>query len=61
MNTVPDTRQQLADATITWISGPVLRASVSRPFSINEAALVGKQQLLGEVIRLDCALRMAPK
>ena len=53
MNAVPDSGRQLADATITWISGPVLRASVSRPFSINEAALVGEQQLLGEVIRLD--------
>jgi V/A-type H+-transporting ATPase subunit A len=53
MNTVPGMQPQAADATITWISGPVLRASVSRPFSINEAALVGEQQLLGEVIRLD--------
>ncbi len=53
MSTVADSHQQLADATITWISGPVLRASVTRPFSINEAALVGEQQLLGEVIRLD--------
>ena len=53
MNTVPGLQPQAADATITWISGPVLRASVSRPFSINEAALVGEQQLLGEVIRLD--------
>ena len=53
MTTVPGSQQQSADATITWISGPVLRASVSRPFSINEAALVGEQQLLGEVIRLD--------
>ena len=53
MSTVPDQQPLVADATITWISGPVLRASVSRPFSINEAALVGEQQLLGEVIRLD--------
>jgi len=42
-----------ADARISWISGPVLRATVSRPFSINEAVRVGAQQLLGEVIRLD--------
>jgi V/A-type H+-transporting ATPase subunit A len=53
MTTVPDSHQPVADATITWISGPVLRATVSRPFSINEAALIGEQQLLGEVIRLD--------
>jgi V/A-type H+-transporting ATPase subunit A len=53
VTTVPDTRQPAADATITWISGPVLRATVARPFSINEAALVGAQRLLGEVIRLD--------
>jgi V/A-type H+-transporting ATPase subunit A len=53
LSTVPGSQQQAADATITWISGPVLRASVARPFSVNEAALVGKQQLLGEVIRLD--------
>jgi V/A-type H+-transporting ATPase subunit A len=53
MNTVQVSPPPAADATITWISGPVLRASVLRPFSINEAALVGEQQLLGEVIRLD--------
>ena len=53
MNTVQAPSPPAADATITWISGPVLRASVLRPFSINEAALVGEQQLLGEVIRLD--------
>jgi len=53
MNTVQVPSPPAADATITWISGPVLRASVLRPFSINEAALVGEQQLLGEVIRLD--------
>jgi V/A-type H+-transporting ATPase subunit A len=53
MNTVADSQQPLADATITWISGPVLRASVARSFSINEAVRVGAQQLLGEVIRLD--------
>jgi V/A-type H+-transporting ATPase subunit A len=47
------TGSQAVDATITWISGPVLRATVLRPFSINEAALVGEQRLLGEVVRLD--------
>ena len=44
MTTVPDSNQPQTDATITWISGPVLRATVSRPFSIKEAALVGEQQ-----------------
>ena len=53
MSIVPGAQAQAVDATITWISGPVLRASVSRPFSINEAALIGEHQLLGEVIRLD--------
>jgi len=53
MSTVTGSQQAVADATITWISGPVLRATVARPFSINEAALIGEQQLLGEVIRLD--------
>jgi len=53
VSTNTDSRQLPADAAITWISGPVLRASVARPFSINEAVLVGARQLLGEVIRLD--------
>jgi V/A-type H+/Na+-transporting ATPase subunit A len=48
-----DSHPPMADASITWISGPVLRATVSRPFSINEAVLIGAQRLLGEVIRLD--------
>jgi len=41
-----------AEATITWISGPVLRARTRGAFHINEAALVGRQRLLGEVIRV---------
>ena len=41
------------DATITWISGPVLRAHTRRPFQVNESVRVGEQRLLGEVIRLD--------
>jgi V/A-type H+-transporting ATPase subunit A len=45
----------MTDATITWISGPVLRAATKRPFHVNEAALVGRQSLLGEVIRIDGA------
>jgi len=43
----------MADANITWISGPVLRARTQVAFSINEAALVGEQRLLGEVIRIN--------
>lgn len=43
----------MADASITWISGPVLRARTQAVFSINEAALVGEQRLLGEVIRIN--------
>lgn len=41
------------DAIISWISGPVLRATTRHSFHINEAVLVGEQHLLGEVIRLD--------
>lgn len=41
------------DATISWISGPVLRASTRHPFHLNEAALVGERRLLGEIIRID--------
>ena len=43
----------MPDASIIWISGPVLRARAERVFHINEAALVGNQSLLGEVIRID--------
>ncbi|MEJ2688104.1 MAG: V-type ATP synthase subunit A [Gammaproteobacteria bacterium] len=42
----------MSDAVIRWISGPVLRARPDGPFSVNEAVLIGEQQLLGEVIRL---------
>ena len=40
------------DAVINWISGPVLRATTKTPFHINEAVKVGRQNLLGEVIRI---------
>jgi V/A-type H+-transporting ATPase subunit A len=53
MNTGNPAAGTAAEATITWISGPVLRAQTQRPFRINEATLVGRQRLLGEVIRLD--------
>ncbi len=46
----PDT--PMAEATITWISGPVLRARTRGAFHVNEATLVGHQRLLGEVIRI---------
>ncbi len=42
-----------AEATISWISGPVLRARTQARFSINEAAWVGERRLLGEVIRIN--------
>ena len=41
------------DATIVWISGPVLRARVQRNLRINEAVLIGSERLLGEVIRIN--------
>jgi V/A-type H+-transporting ATPase subunit A len=46
------TETSTAGATITWISGPVLRARTRGAFHINEAALVGRHRLLGEVIRV---------
>ena len=39
-------------ATITWISGPVLRARPEGPFRLREAVTVGTDRLLGEVIRI---------
>ena len=43
----------MADAIVTWLSGPVLHARPLRPFQLNEAALIGEDRLLGEVIRID--------
>ena len=43
----------MADAVITWISGPVLRARTSREMRVAEAIVVGADRLLGEVIRVD--------
>ena len=40
------------EAQLSWICGPVLRASTRAPFQVNEAVLVGEKQLLGEVIQL---------
>ena len=46
----------MSTATTTWISGPVLRARPDGAFRLREAVRVGKQGLLGEVIRIarDC-------
>ena len=43
----------MTDATINWVSGPVLRATTQTPFHLNEAVRVGHGELLGEVIRID--------
>jgi len=43
----------MSEASITWISGPVLRANTQDVFHINEALFVGKHKLLGEVIRIE--------
>lgn len=42
----------MSDAIVNWISGPVLKARSIQAFSINESVLVGKDALLGEVIRI---------
>jgi V/A-type H+-transporting ATPase subunit A len=43
----------MADARISWISGPVLRATTKGIFRINESVLIGTRKLLGEVIRIE--------
>ena len=43
----------MSDATINWISGPVLRACTHGTFHVNEAIHVGEDKLLGEVIRIE--------
>ncbi len=43
----------MSKARITWISGPVLRATTDDVFHINEAVFVGANRLLGEVIRIE--------
>ncbi|MBF0462370.1 MAG: V-type ATP synthase subunit A [Magnetococcales bacterium] len=42
----------MSEATLCWISGPVLRAISRDAFHIHEAVQVGAQGLLGEVVRL---------
>src|SRR5512135_3690429 len=39
--------------TVTWISGPVIRAQGSRNISMLELVEVGEAHLVGEVIGLD--------
>jgi V/A-type H+-transporting ATPase subunit A len=43
----------MSEASITWISGPVLRAATEDVFHINEAVFVGQKKLLGEIIRIE--------
>ncbi len=43
----------MTEATVSWLSGPVLRARTSGRFHVSDAILVGERQLLGEVIRVD--------
>ncbi len=43
----------MADASISWISGPVLRARAPGGFRMSDAILVGEGNLLGEVIRVS--------
>ena len=47
------TEAKRPDAVVNWISGPVLRATTHASFHLNEAVKVGRQQLLGEVIRIN--------
>ncbi len=41
------------EAKICWISGPLLRARTAHPFGLYEAVRVGREGLLGEVIRIE--------
>jgi V/A-type H+-transporting ATPase subunit A len=43
----------MADAVVTWLNGPVLHARTRGAFQLNEAVLIGEDQLLAEVIRID--------
>ena len=42
----------MAEAELSWVSGPVIRARPRGVFSVSEAVEVGPNRLLGEVIRL---------
>ena len=43
----------MTEATINWISGPVLRAASRDAFRLSDAVFAGPEQFLGEVIRVD--------
>ena len=43
----------MADASISWISGPVLRARCRGTFQVHEALEVGERRLRGEVIQVS--------
>jgi len=43
----------MTEATVCWLSGPVVRARTSGRFHVSDAVLIGERQLLGEVIRVD--------
>jgi V/A-type H+-transporting ATPase subunit A len=43
----------MPEATVSWLSGPVLRARTAGRFHVSDAILVGERRLLGEVIRVD--------
>ena len=43
----------MSHGTITWVSGPVLRAQTQGTFHLREAVRIGGQALLGEVVRID--------
>ncbi len=43
----------MTTATITYVSGPVLRARAEKPFQMGEAVRVGERELMGEVIRIQ--------
>jgi V/A-type H+-transporting ATPase subunit A len=43
----------MTEATVCWLSGPVLRARTSGRFHVSDAVLIGERRLLGEVIRVD--------
>jgi V/A-type H+-transporting ATPase subunit A len=43
----------MTEATVCWLSGPVLRARTSARFHVSDAVLIGERRLLGEIIRVD--------
>jgi V/A-type H+-transporting ATPase subunit A len=43
----------MAEARVSWLSGPVLRARTAGRFHVSDSILVGEGRLLGEVIRVE--------